>query len=129
MSPRLIKTGQMLLIVAMFAACGGHWALLQSVAWTKMLVSFSQTGELTTAIAKTFDGRHPCPLCKQIKTGEAKEKKQEVQVVAKKLDLFHQPSVITLTRPEEFQVYEVLNCAVVKRVIEPPTPPPQPAMV
>ena len=46
--------------------CGGSLGLLQTIAWTGMLISRAQTAPLSTAIATTFDGQHPCPLCKMI---------------------------------------------------------------
>ena len=58
---------------------GLHWALLQTVAWTGMLITYSRDASFKTAVAKTFDGEHPCPLCKAIKKGRAEEKKQEQQ--------------------------------------------------
>lgn len=55
---------------------GLHWALLQTVAWTGMLISYSRNASLRTAVTQTFDGEHPCPLCKAVKKGRAEEKKQ-----------------------------------------------------
>ena len=48
--------------LALFLTAGGHYALLQTVAWTTMVNDFSRTGSLSMAVEKTFDGRHPCPL-------------------------------------------------------------------
>jgi len=56
---------------------GLHWALLQSVAWTGMLWRYSQHTTLAEAIAKTFDGRHPCALCKVIEQARSSEKQQQ----------------------------------------------------
>ena len=56
---------------------GLHWALLQAVAWTGMLINYSRDASLTEAVTKTFDGEHPCKLCNAIKQGRAEEKKQE----------------------------------------------------
>ena len=35
---------------------GGHWAVLQSVAWVGMAVSYSQNASFKEALQKTFDG-------------------------------------------------------------------------
>jgi hypothetical protein len=56
---------------------GLHWALLQSVAWTGMIITYSQENPLPVALRMTFDGNHPCPMCKAIKEGRAQEKQQE----------------------------------------------------
>ena len=45
---------------------GMHWVILQSVAWTGMIIVYSQTAPLREALAKTFDGEHPCGLCKAV---------------------------------------------------------------
>jgi len=55
---------------------GLHWAVLQTVAWTGMIVSYSRGASLREAVSKTFDGQHPCCLCKAIQKGRADEQKQ-----------------------------------------------------
>lgn len=50
---------------------GLHWAVLQTVAWTGMLVSYTRDNGLSRAISMTFDGRHPCALCKVVQQGQA----------------------------------------------------------
>jgi hypothetical protein len=45
---------------------GGHLALLQGVAWASMLVSRAGTQPLAAAVRTTFDGAHPCALCRAI---------------------------------------------------------------
>ena len=60
-----------------------------------MLLSYSRTGSLATAIAKTFDGRHPCLLCKAITKGEQGGKKQDYQPGNGKIDMdFRRPSAL-----------------------------------
>ncbi len=69
-------------IYNVIAACllivsiGGHWALLQSVAWMGMLVSYSAEENFSAAIEKTFDGKHPCGLCKAVDHGKRSEEKK-----------------------------------------------------
>ena len=59
---------------------GLHWTVLQTVAWTRMLLDYSRSAPLRTAVAMTFDGRHPCALCQVIKQGRESEQKQPVSV-------------------------------------------------
>jgi hypothetical protein len=66
----LLRFGQVLMLLVLSVASGGHWMVLQSVAWTRMLVTYSQDGDFATAVTQTFDGRHPCALCQKI--GQAK---------------------------------------------------------
>lgn len=51
--------------------CGGHYGVLQALAWSKMLVDYSSQDGLVVGAIKTFDGNHPCCMCKQI--GAAKK--------------------------------------------------------
>ncbi len=69
------QTGQWLLIGMLLVSMGGHLAVLQTVAWSRMLVDFSATDSLTVAVGKTFDGAHPCGLCKVVKQTKETEKK------------------------------------------------------
>lgn len=47
-------------------------AVLQTVAWTGMLVNYSQDRSLSEAANMTFDGEHPCGLCCAIKKAKTK---------------------------------------------------------
>ena len=62
------------MLVALLQICGGHWLALQSLAWTEMLVKYSQEAQLAEAVAKTFDGQHPCALCVSIEQGKKSER-------------------------------------------------------
>jgi hypothetical protein len=76
-------------VLVLVLSLGLHWAVLQTIAWTGMIVSYSRDASLSEALTKTFDGKHPCCLCKMIQKGRADEKKQEQQQVkpGSKLDL------------------------------------------
>lgn len=76
MSRWLIRTGQYFLIGALLVSMGGHLALLQTIAWGNMLVEFSSKGSFSEAVDKTFDGEHPCHLCKVVKKSNSEEKKK-----------------------------------------------------
>jgi hypothetical protein len=55
---------------------GLHWTLLQSVAWVTMFARFARQDAPLTALAKTFDGQHPCALCHAIEAGKQQEREQ-----------------------------------------------------
>lgn len=55
---------------------GLHWTVLQSVAWVTMLVNYSAETTFTDAVAKTFDGHHPCKLCIAVAEGKKTERQQ-----------------------------------------------------
>jgi hypothetical protein len=44
--------GLLLMCMAMFSVAGGHWAVLQAIAWAQMLQDYSRNGPITEAIAK-----------------------------------------------------------------------------
>jgi hypothetical protein len=75
-------------VVMLCVSLGFHWTLLQSAAWVGMMVNYSCQGSLKDAVTKTFDGRHPCPLCKLVREGKKSEKKSESLQIVKKIDLF-----------------------------------------
>jgi len=81
-----MRLSKLSVVLALVMVIGGHWALLQSAAWLGMAVSFSKTESVSVALEKTFDGKHPCPLCKIVKAGKASEKKQELLKLETKFD-------------------------------------------
>lgn len=74
------------MVLALVVVIGGHWALLQSAAWVGMAVNFSKQESLATALQKTFDGRHPCKLCKIVKAGQSSEQKRDLQKLGVKFE-------------------------------------------
>lgn len=53
---------------------GVHWVALQSMGWATMLVTRSQTAGLGEAVRTTFDGEHPCEVCRMVSEGRKAEK-------------------------------------------------------
>jgi hypothetical protein len=85
---------------ALFLSAGGHLALLQGVAWATMIRDYSRTGSVTVAVEKTFDGKHPCPLCKKITAQRAAEQKAPATVKAeKKAEVFLASSATLMPLP------------------------------
>ena len=71
---------RILAVVAALQISGGHWTVLQSVAWVGMVVSYTQADDsLATAVEKTFDGQHPCNLCEVVKDGREADREQDLQ--------------------------------------------------
>lgn len=66
-------------VLLLVLSLGLHWAFLQTVAWTGMLVSYAQQGTFTEAVSKTFDGEHPCKMCQFVEQGRAQERQQDQQ--------------------------------------------------
>ncbi len=61
--------------------------LLQTFAWGNMLRNFSRTASLTEAAKKTFDGEHPCALCKVVKESKKQEERKPLLKVESKMDV------------------------------------------
>ena len=97
MRPTLLRLGPVLMLVALLQICGGHWLALQSLAWTEMLVAYSRDSQLAEAVAKTFDGQHPCALCESIAQGKKSERHAPVEV-AKTKPVFVLPVSSALVR-------------------------------
>jgi len=79
----------MVMTAALFLSAGGHLALLQGVAWATMIRDYSRTGSVTAAMEKTFDGKHPCAMCKKIAAQRTHEERAPASVkVEKKAEVF-----------------------------------------
>lgn len=73
-------TGCAVCLLAILAMLGGHWLVLQSFAWARMIHEFSKQGSLRSAIAMTFDGKHPCNLCLTIQNGRQQEQTENKEM-------------------------------------------------
>jgi len=85
----LKKLGLPIACVAMFFVVGGHWAVIQSVAWTQMLWTYAlESDSIVDAVEKTFDGQHPCKLCVGIAKTQKDQGKNPILAAAKKVEAF-----------------------------------------
>lgn len=124
----MIALRKMVVVWLLVLTLGLQWTLLQSVAWVSMLVRYSQETPFRTAVIRTFDGQHPCSLCKAIAHGKDSERKQdnersnpknpkyELSLPASEHFLFDPP--LRLTPPPFVNHGEV-------RFFSPPKPPPR----
>lgn len=72
-----LRLGYFLSCLACIHLIGGHWAILQSVAWVGMLADYGRAHGAKRALEMTFDGNNPCSLCRAIKAKKADEEKQQ----------------------------------------------------
>jgi hypothetical protein len=119
------RFGHVLLIIALLGATGAHWAVMQSVAWATMLADNSHTASLSQALEKTFDGKHPCALCKQISRAKQSERKSDFQSDLKKLEFLNDRPAFWLRPPGHFDLLPESNILVAGLVQQPPVPPPR----
>ena len=55
---------RILLGIALVLLMQGPAMLVQEVAWVNMLVTYTQERGLKRGVIETFDGEHPCEMCK-----------------------------------------------------------------
>ena len=120
-----MRFGQILMIAAMLAITGGHWVALQTVAWTTMLADNLRTGSLKEAVTQTFDGEHPCPICKQIAAGKKSEKKTEATFSAKKFEFASERTVFVFSPPNQFELLPYFDTRISGLISKPSVPPPR----
>ncbi|HEY2799761.1 MAG TPA: hypothetical protein VGI85_04150 [Chthoniobacterales bacterium] len=121
----IFRLGRAATILALCLSLGFHWLALQSVAWTAMLVTNAQHLSLSEAVAKTFDGAHPCNLCHAVAKGRKSEKKSEAVPTIAKMDLICPPRLRIWQPPVAPYGYAVVRFEVVERTHAPPAPPPR----
>lgn len=119
------RLGHLLLIVALLATTGGHWALLQTVAWTNMLATNLQTSSFEEALVKTFDGKHPCAMCKAVSEGKKSEKKAELMLAGKKLEFVNDRTAFMFCAPSDFRLVPEPQNFGDQLAYRPPVPPPR----
>lgn len=90
---RLLRV--ILVLGACFHLTGGHWGVLQGIAWAKMLVEYSSQDGLLEGARKTFDGAHPCGLCRSIAAAKESEKQTD-PLTSKTRDLELKPVPVPL---------------------------------
>ena len=119
------KMGFLFMVVAVITATGTHWAFLQTVAWTTMLADNLRNGSFVEAVQNTFDGKHPCSLCRQIATGKNTEKKSGFTVSLKKFEFVAERSSLLFLAPSGFRL-QPWHCPLMPSVAHrPPVPPPR----
>lgn len=120
-----IRLGKMLVVLALVATLGAHWTLLQTVAWTAMLADNLQAGSFHDAVTKTFDGNHPCCLCKAIAAGKKSEKKNAFTAPNLKFEFPPAKENPVLIAPASFQLLPQANSFADSFPQTPPSPPPR----
>lgn len=127
LSSVLTRWSKWFVVLALVLATGGHWALLQSVAWVGMAVNYSRTEPVAVAFQKTFGGEYPCELCKLVKKGKAAEQKNELQKLETKFDFCAVTGTCGLFPPRPFRHFDPLAERASTRADAPLPPPPRAA--
>jgi len=109
----------------MLVISGGHWPALQGVAWITMLASNLRTSSITDAMTHTFDGRHPCPLCRAIASGKKSESKSELVVPVTRFEFVPSHPGFSLDEVSQFRQSAPVCLIAGESAPQPPTPPPR----
>ncbi len=121
----LRQLSKWLIVGALVLATGGHWALLQSVAWVSMAIHFTHTDGLSVALQKTFDGKHPCKMCKLVEQGRKGSPEQEMQKLEIKMDFFCVERSSFRIPSLDFPLVSSGSLIMLPRTEAPPLPPPR----
>ncbi len=125
---RLHRLGTFFLCFAFFCSVGGHWAILQSVAWVEMFKTYSQTKTLAVAAEKTFDGKHPCEVCNRIEHAKKRAEKSTpiLPLLTLKFHITARPSFTTAVFARELsRGIPRTRIFMGTFALGPPTPPPR----
>ena len=109
---------------------GAHWMVLQTTAWTGMVVSRSFNAGVATAVETTFDGQHPCRMCTAIAEGQKEEQgsQKDFAVLKKAGDVkfveMRPLSLDFILLPDGMVHWPSRTISRSSRTDAPPTPPP-----
>jgi hypothetical protein len=122
---RVLILINLVVITALILGTGAQWFVLQSVAWTNMMVSFSQTASIGEALEKTFDGKNPCDLCKHIRDAKKETEKEKAPHPEFHLQGVIPPVVTAIAPASQPLVYPGFERVAAPRMQSPPSPPPR----
>jgi hypothetical protein len=121
----LTRLAKFILVLALACSIGLHWVFFQSLAWTSMLADNLRRDSLAQAVSHTFDGQHPCSICKAIADGKKSEKKTDYAPLFKTLEFPPTTKDFVLTVPARFALPSRDNLFADSYFASPPTPPPR----
>lgn len=121
----LVRLGKVFVVFTLILTLSAHWALLQTVAWTTMLASNLQSCNVHDAMAKTFDGNHPCSLCKAIAAAKKSEQKKQISFEKQRLEFPPVQERLVLIAPSRIDLFPEKNSSFESIPQKPPSPPPR----
>lgn len=92
-----------------------------------MLARNLQATSFREAVSETFDGKHPCCLCKAVAAGKKSEKKNEFIASWKPLEFIPTQTAFTFQSPQDFSLQPELLVTWRAMTHEPQVPPPRAA--
>ena len=117
-----------IVLAAFVFSLGGHWYILQGLAWANMIREYSQVVPFTQAVGMTFSGQYPCAICKAIADHKSADQ-QKAFTLDKDEKKFPLPVRLVMFRPVASAIaYPDLVSLLQLRSEAPPTPPPRPTL-
>ena len=92
-----------------------------------MLVDNLKTTSFSGAVQRTFDGKHPCALCKAITEGKKSERKSDTLVPLKKMEALNEVAAHVVRPFASFPIIKARKAWFATLLYAPPTPPPRAA--
>jgi hypothetical protein len=120
-----VRLGKCLVIALLVLTTGTHWIALQAVAWTTMLAANLTTSSFREAVSDTFDGEHPCCLCKTVAAGKKAQKESEAATPVLKMEFPLVAERIRIFAPSIFRLLPQDNVFAGLLSHKPPLPPPR----
>ncbi len=68
----------LLCLIAALHLLVGPLGVLQLVAWSQMIKDYSAEKGFVAGVVQTFDGKHPCQMCKKISASQQEEQKKPI---------------------------------------------------
>jgi hypothetical protein len=90
-----------------------------------MLADNLRRASVSEAVSRTFDGQHPCPICKAIAAGKKSEKKREFTASPQKFECSLAPALGLPPTPARFELVALADNLIEAPALPPPSPPPR----
>jgi len=123
----LRRFSSLALLTAFILSCGGHWYVLQGIAWVGMVRDYSEKVPVLTAVKMTVSGQYPCKMCKAITEKRQQENDKLIKLPEFKKDFLHSPALVLAEPSSAPWIYVVTEVDPVPLRDTPPTPPPRQA--
>ncbi len=68
-----LRIAQLVACFAWLLASGGHWDVIQTFAWGRMIVGYSRTMSLDEAVTQTFDADNLCGVCEWVAESKTRD--------------------------------------------------------
>lgn len=121
-----MRARRIITVLVLVLTLGLHWAALQSAAWVSMIVRYSRNTTLQQALVQTFDGQHPCALCRFVADGrKAEHQERQAQLTLLKFDFLCEAPAAFIFAEVPPNRCEPGDQQGFTRCEQPPSPPPR----